>query len=168
MKRLYLLRHTKSSWDDPTLSDHDRPLSGRGKRAADRMAEHLRTHGVHPDLVLCSSSRRTVQTLERIALALGTGVDVRTEGGLYAAGSDALLARLRDLQDSVGSAMLIAHNPGIQDLAVDLAAAGDALPRLEEKFPTGALATMEFAGSWADLGKAGAALVAFVTPRDLG
>jgi phosphohistidine phosphatase len=167
VKRLYLLRHTKSDWDDPTLDDHERPLAARGRRAADRIAEHLRRGDVRPDLVLCSSSRRTLETLARIAPSLGERADFRIERDLYAADGASLLARLRRLPGSVSSAMLIAHNPGIQDLALDLAGSGDPLPRLRDRFPTGALATLEFSGAWSGLGEHTADLVSFVTPKDL-
>src|SRR6187200_3248617 len=83
--RLYLLRHAKSSWDDPGLPDHDRPLAPRGRKAAKRMGAHLRERGIEPQLVLCSSARRTRETVERLALPSGSQVEV--EDGLYAAGS---------------------------------------------------------------------------------
>ena len=84
-KRIHLLRRAKSSWDDPDLADHERPLAPRGRKAAKRMARHLEEAGVRPDLVLCSSSTRTRQTLERVAPALPDGVPVELEDGLYAA-----------------------------------------------------------------------------------
>jgi phosphohistidine phosphatase len=167
MKLLYLLRHAKSSWNDPTLNDHERPLTRRGKRAAETIRDHLRANGVRPDLVLCSTARRAVATLDRITPGIGAGVEVRTETGLYAAGSADLLRRLREVPDAVGSVMVIAHNPGLQDLAIDLAGGGEALARLEEKFPTGALATLGFDGTWSDLGEHRARLIGFSTPGDL-
>src|SRR5918996_5979084 len=82
MKRLYLLRHAKSSWDDPTLADHDRPLAPRGRRAAKVMAKHLHRNGIAPELVLCSGSRRTRQTLKRIAPGLGDSAEVQIRSEL--------------------------------------------------------------------------------------
>src|SRR5262245_9413410 len=79
MKRLYLLRHAKSSWVDPTLADQDRPLAPRGRRAAKVMATHLRRNGISPELLLCSPSRRTRQTLEGIAASLGKKAEIRIE-----------------------------------------------------------------------------------------
>jgi phosphohistidine phosphatase len=76
MKRLYLLRHAKSSWKDASLPDHDRPLAGRGRRAAKAIARHLRDQGIEPELVLCSSARRARETFERIEPALGGAREV--------------------------------------------------------------------------------------------
>ena len=114
MKRLYLLRHAKSSWKDTSLPDHDRPLSGRGRRAAKAIARHLREQDLEPQLVLCSTARRARETLERIQPALGAAT-VEFEHDLYAASADALLERLRRVPDTVASVMLIGHNPGLQD-----------------------------------------------------
>ena len=151
MKRLYLLRHAKSSWDDASLDDHDRPLSGRGRRAADAIGRHLREHDIVPDLVLCSSAARTRETLARI------GLDGTIERELYGASAYALLARVRALPPAAGSVLLIGHNPGIHDLAFALTGQPD------EKYPTGALATIELDDWAARSGR----LIAFVRPREL-
>jgi phosphohistidine phosphatase len=167
MKRLYLLRHAKSSWKDTALPDHDRPLSGRGRRAAKTIARHLRQRGIEPDLVLCSSARRARETLDRIESAL-TASTVEVEDGLYAASAHALLERLRTVADTVESVMLIGHNPSLQELAIDLAGPSPAADELAAKYPTAALATLEFRGaSWRDLDHGGAELVEFVRPREL-
>jgi phosphohistidine phosphatase len=167
VKRIYLLRHAKSSWKDDQLRDHDRPLAGRGKRAAKAMARHLRDEGIDPQLVLCSTARRARDTLERIEPALGRRT-VHVERDLYGASAQALLERLRAVPDRVGSVMVIGHNPGLEDLALELARDGPLVGDVEAKFPTAALATLTFAGSsWARLGPAEADLVAFVRPRDL-
>jgi phosphohistidine phosphatase len=167
MKRLYLLRHAKSSWDDPTLADHDRPLAPRGRRAAKVMAEHLRREGIAPELVLCSPSRRTRQTLKRLAPGLGKNADVLIEPELYAASAAALLEVLHEVSDELESVMLIGHNPGIQDLALSLAGTGSEIPRLRGKFPTAALATLELSGTWRELAPGSAELVSFVKPKEL-
>jgi phosphohistidine phosphatase len=163
MKRIYLLRHAKSSWKDASLRDHERPLAGRGRRAAKLIARHMREEGVAPELVLCSTAKRARQTLERIEPALGTR-SVKVEEGLYGAGKDELLARLRELPAAVGSVLVIGHNPGMQDLALLLARSA---PELEAKFPTAALATLEFSGKWPGLEPGAAELVGFVRPREL-
>jgi len=167
MKRLYLLRHAKSSWDDPGLRDHERPLAPRGRRAAAKLGDHLRTEGVRPELVLCSSAVRARETLERISDALGEA-EVHVERDLYAADAAELLERLREVADTIGSVLMIAHNPGLQDLALELARTGGDLPRLREKLPTGSLATLAFEGGWRDLAPGAATLLALVVPRDLG
>lgn len=166
MTRLYLLRHAKSSWDAPGLSDRDRPLAPRGERAAGRMAEHLRTAGVRPDVVLCSPAVRARQTLEIVQAALGEP-QVLVEDPLYATDADGLLERLRSLPVGTAAAMVVAHNPMLQDLALDLASSGAGLDRLREKLPTGALVTLVFEGPWSGLGPGGAVLEDLVAPRGL-
>jgi phosphohistidine phosphatase len=167
MKRLFLLRHAKSSWDDPELDDHDRPLAPRGRRAAKRMAEYLREEGVAPEVVLCSSARRAQETLERISPALDDGARVLIEPELYGASASELLERLRRLPEGTGSAMLVGHNPAVQDLALSLAGSGSGRAAIEGKYPTAALATLGFEGSWSELGAGAAELVGFVTPKAL-
>jgi phosphohistidine phosphatase len=167
MRALYLLRHAKSSWDDPGLPDHDRPLAPRGRAATKPLAKHLQREGVSPQLVLCSSARRARETLEGLTPALGADVDVQIEPGLYGATPGDLIERLHAIPDDVDSAMLIGHNPTIQLLAQSLAARGEQLDEVSRKYPTGALATLTFDGSWGELGPGGAELLAFVRPKDL-
>ena len=166
VKRLFILRHAKSSWDDPGLDDHERPLAPRGQRACKVMAEHLRANAIEPELVLCSSARRTRETLEGVAPA---GEHV-IEAELYSASTGDLVERLRRVPANVGSVMLIGHNPSVQMLALRLARRdGDAAERaaLERKFPTGALATLTFDCDWSELGPGCARLAAFLTPKAL-
>ncbi len=168
MRRVFLLRHAKSSWDEPTLADHERPLAPRGRRAAGRMAGHMRREGIRPALVLCSTARRTRDTLEAIRSAIGEGVQVEIERDLYGASAEELLERLRLVPDEIGSVLMIGHNPGIQDLALCLTGRSSGHAGLREKFPTGALATLATrAEHWADLEPGGAGLVGFVVPREL-
>jgi phosphohistidine phosphatase len=168
-RALYLLRHAKSSWDDSDLDDHDRPLAPRGARAAAKMARHLRSEGIQPALVLCSSARRARETLDLISPALGDAA-VWMEPELYGADAGDLLRRLRRLPSAVPSAMLIGHAPGLQVLALRLAGGGDvaALARLRAKMPTAALATLVLPPTdWARLDPGSAKLAGFVVPRDL-
>ena len=168
MRTLYLLRHAKSSWSDPTLADHERPLSPRGRRDAKRIADHIRRLGIAPALVLCSTSRRTRETLELVRPALDAAT-VSLEPELYAASADTLLERLHAVPGEVASVMLIGHNPGLEDLARFLASGGPELGRLETKFPTAALATLTFpAATWQRLVEADALLAAYVVPKELG
>lgn len=166
MHTLYLLRHAKSSWDDPALADHERPLASRGRRDGKRVAEHLRRQEIAPELVLCSSAARTRETLELVRPALG-GATVVVEDELYGASSDRLLERIRLVPDEVSSVMVIAHNPGLQDLALVLASTGDGLERLEEKFPTAALATLALATGWGRVAPGSTTLTAYVVPKQL-
>lgn len=164
--RLLLIRHAKSSWDDPALPDRERPLTKRGRKAAERVAAHLRRAGHRPDLVLCSPSRRTRETLELLKLG---GADAVVDDGLYGANDDDLLARLRELPEDAGTVAVIGHNPGMQDLAIELvgsdAAAGAV--RLRERFPTAAMAVFDVEGRWRDLAPSRVRLASFVVPKDL-
>ena len=162
-KRLFLLRHAKSSWDHPGVADHDRPLARRGRRAAELIAHHLQSEGISPSLVLCSSARRTRETLE----LAGPGGEARIERELYGASKEDLLDRLRQVPDTVESVMLIGHNPAVQEVALDLAAGGEGLAQVERKYPTGGLATLTFAGPWGELRSGRAELEGFVTPKEL-
>jgi phosphohistidine phosphatase len=166
---VFLLRHAKSSWSDPALEDHDRPLAPRGVDAVQRMRRHFANAGISPQLVLCSSAARTVATLEGIRAALSPLTLVKVEPGLYAASQPQLLRRLRLVDDDVTSVLVIGHNPGLEDLAAELVGSGDdtARQRMDAKFPTGALAALSFDVAWADLAPGVARLESFVVPRDL-
>ena len=167
MKHLYLLRHAKSSWKQGDLSDHDRPLARRGRRATTAIARHLREQGIVPELILCSTARRARETLERIEPVLA-GRAVRVESELYGASAGTLLERLHLVPDAVGSVMLIGHNPGLQRLALELAQPAPEMRELEAKYPTAGLAILAFdRPSWDELDRGTAELVAFVRPRDL-
>jgi phosphohistidine phosphatase len=162
-KRLLLLRHAKSSWDDPSLADHDRPLAPRGRKAAKRIGEYLRREKIEISLVLCSSARRARETLERAQPLAGAAIVI--EPGLYGASASELLDRVRHLSDDIGSAMLIGHNPALEDLTLALAQPGTELAGA--KFPTAALATLTFSGRWHDLTPGKATLTGLVKPREL-
>ena len=164
MRRLYLLRHAKSSWDEPGLADRDRPLAPRGRKASKLIAAHLRDEGIAPELVLCSPAKRTRQTLKRIGL---DDAEVRLEDDLYAASAGELLAVVNGIDEVFESAMLIGHNPGLQDLALQLAGSGSEIEAMRAKFPTAALATLGLTGGWRELSPGGAELVAFVKPKQL-
>ena len=123
MKRLYLLRHAKSAWDDPALRDRDRPLAPRGRKAAKQVARWARKHDVRPQLVVCSSAVRAQETLQRVLPGLGEPT-VWVEVTLYAAAAETLLARVRALPEEVDEAMLVGHNPGLMELLLLLAAPG--------------------------------------------
>jgi len=169
MRTLYLLRHAKSSWKDP-LDDFERPLNKRGRAAATAMGRLLAEKGMHPSQVLCSSSRRTRETLARIQEELATPVPARFEKGLYLAESETLLRRVRRLNDSLQSVMLIGHNPGLHQFALLLAQGGEGAHhrQLAAKFPTGSLAVLESEISrWGEFRPGSAVLTEFVRPRDL-
>ena len=120
MKTLLLLRHAKSSWKDDNLDDHDRPLNKRGKREAPRMGQLLKDENLLPDLIVCSSARRCRKTAEHVIQNSGYRGETRITSELYEAGAVPLrqiLARMPDAQQSV---LLIAHNPGMEELLESL------------------------------------------------
>jgi phosphohistidine phosphatase len=169
-KQLLLLRHAKSSWDDAALADIDRPLSARGEKAARRIGRHLAEAGLAPDLVLCSPSRRTRDTLQLVQEDAGLALTVVIEPRIYLAEPRALLALVRAAPEEVGRLMLVGHDPGLPRLAIALTRGQqDALTeRLKVKFPTGALAVLGCdVRSWRGV-KAGACrLQEFVAPKEL-
>ena len=169
MRHLMLLRHAKSSWDDPALSDHARPLNARGRRAAAAMARALREDGLRPDLVLVSSARRTLQTLEALGLAPGPQVEPTDE--LYLAPWTTMLEVVNRAPDSAGTVLLIGHNPGLHDLALNLLPVEslDAPPgdRLGTGYPTGMLAEFTVEGPWSALRAGSARLRRLLAPDDL-
>ena len=130
------------------------------------MGAHLKAEGLRPDLVLCSSARRTRETCERLGLG---NVETSVEDALYGASVDGLLTRLHDVPEGAETVLLVGHNPAMQDLAIALAGPdlGEQAVRLREKFPTGALAVFEVHGDWSDFAPGRARLAAFVVPREI-
>jgi phosphohistidine phosphatase len=172
MRQLLLLRHAKSSWDDPALSDHARPLNARGRRAAAAIAQAMRELGLGPDLVLVSSARRTLQTLEALTPFEDAAL-IEPMDALYLAPWRRLLEALQEVPETVRSVLLIGHNPGLHELALVLAGpqavsrGGAGMQRLAEGYPTGALAEFTIASPWRLLESGGGRLVRFIQPRDL-
>ena len=167
MKRVYLLRHAKSAWDDTSLRDRDRPLAPRGRKAAKRIGRGARKHDVRPQLVVCSNAVRARETLQRMLPALGEP-EVWVEVTLYAASADTLLERIRAFPDEVDDAMLVGHNPGVMDLVLLLARPGSLRDRASQNVPTGALAVLELdARCWPAATAGAATLRRFVVPREL-
>lgn len=167
--RLLVLRHAKSSWNNSFMADHDRPLAPRGRRAAEALAGHVATIAPPPSLVLCSTARRAQETLEPVRSRLPGSTEVLIEEDLYGAPAPLIVARLREVSEATPSVLLVAHNPGLEDLVRGLGSEGDPglIERVRTKFPTGALATLAFDGPWKTLGSGAATLEAFVVPGDL-
>jgi len=164
--RLIVLRHAKSAW--PEVPDEERPLAARGRADAPAAGRWLREHGCVPDLVVCSTARRTRETWELAAGELGADPRVRLEPRAYRAEPEELVALLRELPPTVGSALLVGHRPEVQDLVLLLAAPGsrgEALERVGEKYPTSAIAVLEVPAGWAGLGPGAAELTEFAVPR---
>jgi phosphohistidine phosphatase len=169
-RRILLLRHAKSSWDEPGANDLDRPLSPRGRRAAAVMGVYLRDEDLVPDLVLCSGARRARETWEIAAHQMKRAPAVEHEAGLYMATPDLLLRRLRRAPDAARSVLVVGHEGGIDALARRLVNDGAAplRRRLAEKFPTAALAVLALElGSWSTLAEKSATLVRLAAPKDL-
>jgi phosphohistidine phosphatase len=170
MKRLVLLRHAKSSQGSARQDDHERAIHPRGERAAAAVGVFLAQEGVRPELVLCSSARRTLETWRRVGRELGGDPELSIERELYLAPAPALLERLRRVDDAVSCVLVVGHNPGTEDLARALAGRGDAqaLAQLREKFPTAAVADLRIRSHrWSDLAPGVAELRSFATPKEL-
>jgi phosphohistidine phosphatase len=145
MRRLLILRHAKSSWDDPHLDDHDRPLNGRGKRDAPRVGERLREERILPDRIVSSTAVRARRTAEEVAEACGYDREIALAQRLYGAEPDDCLALLRELPDEDETVMLVGHNPCLEDLVARLAGRA-------ERMPTAALAVFDLPlDSWAEI-----------------
>lgn len=163
--RLILTRHAKSGWDDPGLSDHDRPLNPRGRGDAPKIGAWLRAKGYLPDAALVSSARRTQETWERLSPELGRAVPMTVLPTLYHAEAEVILDQLR--AQSAPRVMLIGHNPGIGDCAQRIVATPPAHPRFAD-YPTCATLVAEFPGDdWAAIDWWSGRVVDFIVPRDL-
>lgn len=171
MHQLLLLRHAKSSWEDAATPDRDRPLNARGRRAAIAMRRAMRELGLAPDLILVSSAKRTMETLSLLEPWDDTPL-VESMDELYLASATRLFGTLRAVTETVRTVLLIGHNPGMHDLAVELtdprASAEKPLRDLREGFPTTALAEFSIIGPWSRLDAGGARLARFLTPKMLG
>ncbi len=167
MPQLLLLRHAKSSWDDPKLPDHSRPLNARGKHAAAQVGRVMREMGILPDRVLVSSARRTVQTLEQLE-PWDAPPRVVVMDGLYLASARAILDLIQDVPDETERLLVVGHNPGLHDLALLLADKDEGIEeqKLHEGFPTSALAWFNIPCSWRELSESKAALTRFMAPTD--
>lgn len=172
MHQLILLRHAKAAPEAPDLSDHDRPLTPKGRQAALVIGRAMRQAGLAPEVVLVSTATRTQETFEALQEAELWEEWPNTDNlpALYMATANQIRDLLRNLPETVRSALVIGHNPGLQELAASLA--GHALPRPElkrihEGFPTAALAEFLVATPWRRLGPGSAALQRLLFPADI-
>ncbi|MCM5555626.1 histidine phosphatase family protein [Pleomorphomonas sp. NRK KF1] len=170
MPRLFLLRHAKSPPAVSGQKDFDRPLTARGREAAPAVGRHMADEGYVPDLVLCSPSARTRETLDGVKPFLPERVAVDLVRDLYEASVGAMLKVIATHADRSENLLVVGHNPSIHRLASTLPGEGDPalMKRLSAKFPTASLAVIEFSGAWSDLGPGDGRLISFVTPADLG
>ena len=167
MKVLTLLRHAKSDWDDPIQRDFVRPLNPRGRRAGRTVGGEMRAVGLRFDRVLASPAARVAETLAEVEAAYGRlspGFDPR----LYLASPDTLLDIVHETPDALSSLLLVAHNPGLEQLALALAAPDRLTGEVALKYPTATLAELRFpVGSWTGIAAGGGTLARFIRPRDL-
>ena len=170
MKRLTILRHAKSSWNDPHLEDFNRPLNERGWKSARRVGRELEKRGVKFDLIIASPAARVRETIDGLTEKLALNVEIRFEPRMYAASEEMLLAIVRDIRESSHTPLLVGHNPGLQQLIVALTHNdGDELRRsVERKFPTAALAQVELpAHRWIEVAPGTGKITDLILPKEL-
>lgn len=169
MLTLTLLRHAKSSWESASLDDFDRPLNDRGRKAAPLAGRDLVRLKLQPELILCSTAKRTRETLALVLPEFGKPKpEVIFEDELYLAYVTTLLDRVRATDDGPQSVMLVGHNPGLQGLALAMIGAGEGedIATLADKLPTSAIVAIAFdAKRWRDVEPAGGRLLHFVIPK---
>lgn len=145
MKTLLVLRHAKSSWDHPNLSDHDRPLNGRGEKDAPRMGKLLKKRQLVPDLIISSTALRAKQTAEAVAEQCGYVREIEFTEQFFHAEPQIYLKKLATVDEQHHSVMVVGHNPGLEDLVNHLA-------QVRETFTTANLAWIELPiAHWSDL-----------------
>ncbi|HAF42079.1 MAG TPA: histidine phosphatase family protein [Sphingobium sp.] len=171
MKRLTLLRHAKSDWDDPVARDFDRPLNRRGEKAALLMGQFAAKRNMAFDFLVASPAVRVVQTLDTFFAGYGETLDAHWDRRIYLASAPTLLDVVRDLPDSAAHVLMAGHNPGFEELILDLVPDDGANPLREDvevKFPTASLAVLDLAiDHWRQAATKGATLASFTRPRDL-
>lgn len=165
MKRLILTRHAKSSWDDPAMADHDRPLNERGKGAAADLGQWLASRGYVPGEALVSDALRTWETWSGIEAVLKSGAILKLKPALYHAGPDVMLAVLRHAESDV--VVMVGHNPGIAEFAHRLVARAPANAEFS-RYPTGATLVVDFnVDTWEQAGFGAGVVDDFVVPREI-
>lgn len=169
MKRLTLLRHAKSSWDDTVPRDFDRPLNARGLKAARTIGRWLKEQGIGFDHVVASPAVRVTETLDGVWEGYGRTLKPVWDRRIYLASCVNLLDVVKETPEPVSDLLMVGHNPGLEDLVLMLVPDGSGALRdsVEEKYPTAAVAVMEFDGEWSALEPRSARLTRFIRPRDL-
>ena len=164
MKQLLLIRHGKSSWDHPGLSDHDRPLNDRGRRDAPRMAAALKQKGVKPDLILSSTAARAATTAQAIASGLDFHEsDIEYDSDIYLASTSTLLRVIQSLDESLNTVLMFGHNPGMHETVDRLARDGSV-----DHFPTLAVGRLELTVDyWGEVEWGSGLLLECLIPREL-
>jgi len=167
---LTVIRHAKSSWDDPRIDDFDRPLNKRGRHAAHQIGEELKKRGFKFDLVIASPARRVRETLEGIEKGYGDELPTLFEPEIYGASEQALFELVRGIPERAHAPMIVGHNPGLQHLILRLTRDDEAglRRRVGAKFPTAAAALVEFAAPrWAEIAEGSGSLQELIVPKEL-
>lgn len=169
MKTLILLRHAKSGWDDPVARDFDRPLNPKGQRAAAMMGLHLRDLGLRFACVLASPALRVVETIDHLAAGYGRAIEPVWDKRLYLASAGTILEVVQERAGAADEVLVVGHNPGLEELVLDLVPPGGTLrDRVEAKYPTATLAQIRFdVADWDAVRDGTGDLVRFIRPRDL-
>lgn len=170
MKTLTLLRHAKSTWDDPVARDFDRPLNPRGRRAAQRVGREIRAQALGFDKALASPAVRVIETLEEVGRGYGEALQPTYDQRLYLASADALLDLVQAVDDQVNRLLIVAHNPGLERLVLLLTEPGSGKLREEAeiKYPTATLAEIGLpVERWSEVAEGCGTLTRFIRPRDL-
>lgn len=170
MKRLTILRHAKSSWDEPGLDDFNRPVNERGWKAARRLGRELEARGIDFDLVIASPAARVRETIDGLMEKMKLNVEIRFERPMYLADDRTLLQIVQEIPESADSALLVGHNPGLHRLVVELTRPDSRglRERAAQKFPTTALARIELpADRWADVKAGSGELAELILPKEL-
>jgi phosphohistidine phosphatase len=170
MKTLTLLRHAKSTWDDPVARDFDRPLNRRGRRAAQTVGREMRAQGIAFDRVIASPAVRVMETLEGIADGYGNGLDPCFDKRVYLASPATLLEVVHEVADDASALLLVGHNPGLESLALLLTREdGGALrAQIAVKYPTATLAQISLpVEHWRDVAEGTGTIARFIRPRDI-
>lgn len=169
MKTLTLLRHAKSTWDDPVKRDFDRPLNGKGRRAAARIGQWLHDEAAAFDHVRASPAVRVRQTIEGIEDGLRRPLNAMFDARIYLASAMTLLDVVQGFEAGATTALLIGHNPGLEDLLLYLTPPADPLRgEVEAKYPTATVAVLDLdVATWREIDEGRAHLRHFVRPRDL-
>lgn len=171
MKTLFLLRHAKSGFDEPPVRDVDRQLNAKGRRAARTIGRHLRDTDARFDHVLASPARRVSETLAEVEAGYARPLKAVVEKRLYLACPETLLDLVHALPAEANAALLVGHNPGLEELVLLLvpdAADQPLRDDVELKFPTASVAELAFDGEdWRAVKPNAATLKRFTRPRDL-
>lgn len=168
MKTLTLLRHAKSEWDDPSLSDFERPLNARGRSAARAMGREMGALGLAWDRIVASPAARVTETIDGLVESYGPLAPVYDEA-IYLASLDALLDIVRATDDAHATLLIVGHNPGMERLALLLSRGGPLHDEIALKYPTGSLVEIALpVDHWREVAESRGTLVRFLRPRDLG